>query len=72
MKKSALLVRTLAMLSIVALTMAAYLFWARPYQLRWGATDEEINRVMPGDELDPAPKFLATRAITIDGTPAEI
>src|SRR3974377_142310 len=27
---------------------------------------------MPGDELDPQPTFLATRAITIDGTPAEI
>jgi hypothetical protein len=27
---------------------------------------------MPGDELDAHPSFLATRAITIDGTPQEI
>ena len=27
---------------------------------------------MPGDELNPQPKFLATRAITIHGTPKEI
>jgi hypothetical protein len=64
--------KLLAILALLALVMAAYLLWARPYQLRWGATAEEVNRLMPGDELDPAPKFLATRAITIDGTPAEI
>ena len=72
MKKSALLVRILAVLSITALTMAVYLLWARPYQLRWGATDEEVQRAMPGDELHHAPTFLATRAITIEGTPETI
>ena len=64
--------KVMAVLALVGLVILAYLFWARPYQLRWGATDEEVNRVMPGDELDPDPKFLATRAITIDGTPDEI
>ncbi|MFZ4657993.1 MAG: hypothetical protein ACOYNY_13340 [Caldilineaceae bacterium] len=64
--------KLLAVLALLALVMAAYLLWARPYQLRWGATAAEVNRAMPGDELDPAPTFLATRAITIDGTPAEI
>jgi hypothetical protein len=52
--------------------LSAYVFLARPYQLHWGAMNEEIARAMPGDELDPQPTFLATRAITIDGTPAEI
>jgi hypothetical protein len=52
--------------------MVTYLFWARPYQLRWGATEEELQRPMPGDELNSNPTFLATRAITIDGTPEEI
>lgn len=46
MKKSAWLVRIMAFLSIIVLTMAAYLLWARPYQRRWGATDEELQRVM--------------------------
>jgi len=52
--------------------MMIYLFFARPYQLTWGATQDEIHRSMPGDELNPSPKFLATRAITIHGTPKDI
>lgn len=63
---------SLAGLGLVAIVLAAYLMWARPYQLHWGATQEEITRSMPGDELDTHPTFLATRAITIQGTPSEI
>jgi hypothetical protein len=59
-------------LALLGLVMAAYLLWARPYQLHWGATDAEVNRPMPGDELESHPTFLATRAITIDGTPQQI
>jgi hypothetical protein len=64
--------RILAVFILVGLVMAAYLLWARPYQLRWGASEEEVNRPIPGDELHPNPKFLATRAITIEGTREEI
>jgi hypothetical protein len=64
--------RLLAVLVILGLVMVIYLFWARPYQQRWGATDEEINCPMPGDELNLNPTFLATRGITINGTPEEI
>lgn len=64
--------KILAVLVIIGLVMVLYLFWARPYQARWGATDEEIGRPMPGDELNLTPTFLATRAITIDGRPKEI
>ena len=64
--------RLLAAATVVGLAMAAYLLWARPYQLRWGATDEEVRRPMPGDELDMNPTFSATRGITIDATPEEI
>ena len=59
-------------LALLGLVMAAYLLWARPYQLHWGATDGEVNRAMPGDELESHPTFLATRSITIDGTPQQI
>ena len=59
-------------LPVLALVLGAYLLWARPYQLHWGATAEEISRPMPGDDLDPAPTFLSTRAITIAGTPEQI
>ena len=64
--------KIISILALLGLVMAAYLLWARPYQLRWGATDAEVNRAMPGDELDSHPTFLATRTITIDGTPQQI
>lgn len=72
MKKYTFLKRLLAALALVAVTTLVYLLWARPYQLNWGATADEIKRPIPGDELDPSPTFLATRAITITGSPEEI
>lgn len=62
----------LAALAIVVITLALYLFWARPQHLRWGATDEEVQRAMAGDDLDTAPDFLGTRAVTIAASPEEI
>lgn len=44
----------------------------RPWQLRWGATPEEVARRMPGDEVVPIPTFNATRAVTIDALPEAI
>lgn len=64
--------RVLALLGLIFVVLVAYVLWARPFQLRWGATNAELQRSMPGDELDPSPGFLATRAITINGTPEEI
>ena len=51
---------------------AAYLLYIRPWQLRWGATDEELDRPMPGDEIVERPTFNATRAVTIEARPQEI
>ena len=42
-----------------------------PWHLRWGATDEEISRPMPGDDLLPG-SGSSTRAITIAATPEDI
>jgi hypothetical protein len=67
-----ILTRFLVVSTVLILVMAAYLLFFRPYQLQLGATDTEITRSMPGDELNRNPSFLATRAITIDGTPEEI
>jgi hypothetical protein len=49
---------------------AAYIRLARPRQLRWGATDQESDRLLPGDDLIPNPDLMATRAITV-GTSAD-
>ena len=44
---------------------AAYLLAGRPWQLRWGATDEEHHATLAGDDLIPNPDLVATRAITV-------
>ncbi len=64
--------RIAAVLALISLVMAAYMLWARPFQLNWGATDQEVSQIMPGDHLAPQPGFFATRAVTITGTPEEI
>jgi hypothetical protein len=38
----------------------------RPWMLRWGATDEEARRELPGDELVPGMPVASTRAVTIN------
>jgi len=37
----------------------------RPWYLRWGASDDECAKSLPGDELLPRADLVATRAITI-------
>jgi len=44
----------------------------RRWHLRWGATDDEVSRAMPGDEVVPDPHFAPTRAITIDAPPEAV
>ncbi len=50
----------------------AYIAGLRPWHLRWGATTEEVHRVLPGDEFVPTPKLKATHAITIRAPRAEV
>ena len=40
--------------------------------LTWGATDEEVARKLPGDELLPHTAVVSTRAITIDAPPSAV
>jgi len=63
--------RSTFMLSISLFVLVlVYLTRLRPWQLRWGATDDEIKRAMPGDDIVGEPSFNATRAVTIQA-PAE-
>ncbi len=43
----------------------AYLLVVRPWQLRWGTTNEERDATLTGDDLIPTPDLMATRAITV-------
>jgi hypothetical protein len=55
-----------------AISLGVYLRFIRPWQLRWGATDEEVRRTMPGDDVVKHSTFNATRAVTIQARPEEI
>ena len=57
---------------ILALLAVLFQIVYRPWQRNWGATAEEIERPMPGDEIIPGATFVATRAVTIRGRPEEI
>jgi len=67
MKRSTLLIAS--SLFVLGLVYRTFL---RPWQLRWGATDDEIKRPMPGDEIVRQPSFNATRAVTIHAPAAQI
>ena len=56
----------------VAGAAATYLTIGRKPCLTWGATDGDVSRTMPGDDLLANPDLLSTRAITINAPPSAI
>lgn len=44
----------------------------RRWHHHWGATAEEVEAPMPGDDLIPDAQYRATRAITIDAPPEAV
>jgi hypothetical protein len=56
----------------ITATIAAYILVLRPRHLRWGATDEEVDHMLPGDELVPNPRLKATHAITVQAPPNKV
>jgi len=58
---------------VVLLALAlSYWFVLRARYRVWGATKEDITRVMPGDAEVPDPSYETTLAVTIDALPSEI
>jgi hypothetical protein len=49
-----------------------YLKFLRPWQLQWGATDDEVNCEMSGDNIVQKPNFVATRAVSIKAPPTDV
>ena len=56
----------------LVLVLLVYAAFIRPLHLRWGATEAEIDRTMPGDELLTSPDIDATRAIAIAAPPERV
>lgn len=55
--------------------LAAPAFAARRFgrwERNWGATEDELLRTMPGDDLVREPEYLTTRAITVAADPEDI
>jgi hypothetical protein len=42
------------------------------WRARWGATDDETHRPLPGDDLVPRPDWTYTHAVTIDAPRAAV
>jgi hypothetical protein len=64
--------RLFSVVAFLVILITLYLYLIRPSQLHWGATAQEVDRAMPGDNLVANPTFVATRAITIRGRPEDI
>jgi hypothetical protein len=58
--------------ALMAASAAAYSPPVRRWYLHYGATDEEITRVLPGDDLLPDADVVSTRAVTIEAAPATV
>jgi hypothetical protein len=54
----------------VALGLYFLLLW--PWISRWGATTDEVQQALPGDDLIPNPAFVTTKAVTIHAQPESI
>ena len=54
--------------SILLVFTILYFTAFRLWQLRWGATIDEVNRPMSGDDIVSNPSFNATRSVTINAS----
>jgi hypothetical protein len=64
--------RLAAAATIVGATAVVYEWRLKPWQERWGATDEEIGLSLPGDDHVGEPARQVTRAITIEAPREEV
>ena len=59
-------------IAVIAGAAAAAVLLARHWQLRWGATAQELAGPLPGDELIAKPDLTATRALTVRAPAARV
>ncbi|MDX8141462.1 SRPBCC family protein [Lentzea sp. BCCO 10_0061] len=57
---------------VTAAAVASYPLLWREWCQTWGATDEEAQATLPGDDLLLRPDLLTTRAITVETPPSRI
>jgi hypothetical protein len=62
----------IGLVSLFAGFVLAYIFVIRPWHMRWGATDQEVAMVLPGDAIAAPDAHTSTRAITIHAPAATV
>lgn len=62
----------MAVVGAAAVLVVAYRLGFQPWQPRWGATDDEVARVMTGDAEVAHADFLATCAIDVRAPPMTV
>lgn len=62
--------RNKACAGLLATMVGGYLL--RRQGLRWGATDEEVHKSLPGDEIVPHPMLETTHTVSIEASAQEI
>ncbi|MCL4262893.1 MAG: hypothetical protein KJ069_06745 [Anaerolineae bacterium] len=55
-----------------AVGTAVYLLFLWPWMKTWGATEDEIEATLPGDDIVPNANLRSTKGITIQAPPAAI
>jgi hypothetical protein len=55
-----------------AAVSTGYVYYLRPRMMRWGAEEEELYAVLPGDDLIANPRLTSTHAITIQAPPYRV
>jgi hypothetical protein len=64
--------KRLVKLCLACAAALGYARYGRPWVRNWGATREEVERSMPGDDIVADASVQTTRAITIDAPPSAI
>ncbi|MBX3056388.1 MAG: hypothetical protein KF770_07945 [Anaerolineae bacterium] len=62
----------LVIVGVWAAVTAVYLLILWPWMKTWGATDEEIEATLPGDDMVPNANLRSTKGITIQAPPEAI
>jgi hypothetical protein len=62
----------LVVLLALILLISIYILVIRPWQLTWGANENELKIDYPGDNIVKDPDFNAIRGITINAKPSDI
>lgn len=60
-----------AVVAVGCAYLLTYRYWRR-WCLGWGSTSEELNRLLPGDDVLDDPDVVSTRSVSIEAPPTSV